>query len=317
MQITVVGTGYVGLVTGVVLADLGNKVICVDNDPAKVEKLRRAESPIFEPGVEEMLERNFSEERLRIETSISEGIQGSDVIFIAVGTPSNDDGSPNMTYVKAVAEEIGRSLKSYAVIVNKSTVPVGSFHKVGEWIEAAGADRSLFDVVSNPEFLREGSAIFDTVNPDRIVIGAENDKAAKIIEQLYEPLDKPIFVTDPASAEIIKYASNCFLALKISYINAISRICEAAGGDVGDVAKGMGFDQRIGKQFLQAGIGWGGSCFPKDTADRRQLWLRFSPSRQRGTGQRRADRALHGPVRKAGRWVQREINWRPWSGIQT
>jgi UDPglucose 6-dehydrogenase len=264
MKIAVVGTGYVGLVTGVVLAELGNDVICVDNDLAKVEKLRQGIPPIYEPGVEEMLRRVLNEGFLQVSTSISEATKASEIVFIAVGTPPGLDGTPDLTAVRAVAKEIGQSIERYTVVVNKSTVPVGSGELVQNIICEQGVDPALFDVVSNPEFLREGSAIHDTLEPDRIVIGAKKREAANRLVELYAPLERPMLITDLNSAELIKYASNSFLAMKISFINAMSRLCESCGANVADVAKGMGADTRIGSQFLQAGLGWGGSCFPKD-----------------------------------------------------
>lgn len=264
MKIAVVGTGYVGLVTGVVLADLGNDVICVDNDPNKLDKLRKGIPPIYEPGVEELLKKGLAEGFITISDSIGDATRQSDIVFIAVGTPPGEDGAPDMQYVKAVAAEIGRNIDKPTVVVNKSTVPVGSGNLVCSILKENGADPSLFHVVSNPEFLREGSAIHDTRSPDRIVIGARSSEAAAKLVELYAPFNCPIQIVDVESAELIKYASNSFLATKISFINAISRICEICGANVEDVAKGMGADTRIGHQFLYAGLGWGGSCFPKD-----------------------------------------------------
>ncbi len=266
MQIAVIGTGYVGLVTGVVLADLGNEVICVDNNPEKVAMLKAGESPIYEPGIEDILTRNQEEGRLTISGDATEATRKSEIVFIAVGTPPSEDGSPDIRAVIAAARAIAAGIEKYTLVVNKSTVPVGSGELVADLLREAGVDDSLFDVVSNPEFLREGSAIWDTLNPDRVIIGAKKPEAANKLVELYEPLDKPILVTDLESAELIKYASNCYLAMKISFINAISRLCENCNGNVGDVAKGIGLDQRIGSQFLGAGLGWGGSCLPKDTA---------------------------------------------------
>ncbi len=266
MRIAVIGTGYVGLVTGVVLADLGNDVICVDNNPAKVQMLREGRSPIYEPGIEEMLMRNQNEGRLTISDDATDATRQSEIVFIAVGTPPAEDGSPDIRAVVSAAQAVGKGIDSYKVVVNKSTVPVGSGELVANILREAGVSDELFDVVSNPEFLREGTAIWDTLNPDRIIIGAKSEPAAERLVNLYKPLEKPVLITDLESAELIKYSSNCFLALKISFINAISRICEQCGGDIGDVAKGMGMDQRIGAQFLGAGLGWGGSCLPKDTA---------------------------------------------------
>lgn len=264
MKVAVIGTGYVGLVTGVVLAEMGNDVICVDNDPKKVEMLKQGIPPIYEPGVEEMLKRTLEDGYLTISDSIAEATEKSELIFIAVGTPPGEDGTPDLTAVRAVAKEIGKNIRKHTVVVNKSTVPVGSGDVVENIIREQGVPEELFDVVSNPEFLREGSAIHDTFNPDRIVIGAKRREAAVRLVELYAPLEKPMILTDLNSAELIKYASNTFLATKISFINAISRLCESCGANVADVAKGMGMDQRIGSQFLQAGLGWGGSCFPKD-----------------------------------------------------
>ncbi|MER3496672.1 MAG: UDP-glucose 6-dehydrogenase, partial [Armatimonadota bacterium] len=264
MKIAVVGTGYVGLVTGVVLADLGNDVICVDNDLAKVEMLRRGESPIYEPGIEELLRRGMKEHHLAFSDSIEEAVQASEIVFIAVGTPPMEDGTPDLGAVRAVARSIGRCLTRYTVVVNKSTVPVGSGDMVEGILREEGADPTHFDVVSNPEFLREGSAIRDTLTPDRIVIGSKKRVAANRLVELYADLGAPMIVTDLESAELIKYGANSFLAMKISYINALARLCEESGANVADVAKGIGTDSRIGPQFLHAGLGWGGSCFPKD-----------------------------------------------------
>jgi len=264
MRVAVIGTGYVGLVTGVVLAELGNDVICVDNDPRKIEMLKKGIPPIYEPGIEEMLKRTLEDGYFHVSDNIGDAVEKSELVFIAVGTPPGPDGTPDMTAVKAVAKEIGKALRKYTVIVNKSTVPVGSGDLVENILKEQGAPEGLFDVVSNPEFLREGSAIYDTLNPDRIVIGAKRREAAVKLVELYAPLEKPMILTDLNSAELIKYASNAFLASKISFINAMSRVCEACGANVADVAKGMGMDKRIGDQFLQSGLGWGGSCFPKD-----------------------------------------------------
>lgn len=265
MKVAVIGTGYVGLVTGVVLAQLGNDVICVDKDPDKVNKLRQGIPPIYEPGVEEMLRQGLKDGFLRISDSIKEATEASEVIFIAVGTPPAEDGTPDLTAVRAVANEIAKSIKEgYKVVVNKSTVPVGSGDMVENIILSHGVDASKFDVVSNPEFLREGSAIHDTLHPDRIVIGAKKREAAVKLVELYATLQAPMIVTDLNSAELIKYGANSFLAMKISFINAMSRVCELCGANVADVAAGIGSDKRIGNQFLFAGLGWGGSCFPKD-----------------------------------------------------
>lgn len=264
MKVAVIGTGYVGLVTGVVLAELGNDVICVDKDPRKVEMLKAGVPPIYEPGIEEILKRTLKSGHLRISTSIADAVGESEIVFIAVGTPPAADGTPDLTAVRAVAKEIGKGIKHHVVVVNKSTVPVGSGDMVEEIIKAEGVDSSMFDVVSNPEFLREGSAIQDTLRPDRVVIGAKRREAAVRLVELYATLEAPMIITDLNSAELIKYGANSFLAMKISFINAMSRVCELAGGNVADVARGIGSDKRIGNMFLSAGLGWGGSCFPKD-----------------------------------------------------
>jgi UDPglucose 6-dehydrogenase len=264
MNICVVGTGYVGLVTGAVFADLGNDVVCVDNDQKKIEALRAGQMPIYEPGLEEMVLRNKDDGRLSFTTDLSGAVRQSDVIFIAVGTPPKDSGETDLSHVEEVATQIGRSMDRYKVVVNKSTVPVGTGEFVREVITRHQLRPIDFDVVSNPEFLREGSAIEDTLRPDRIVIGAPNQQVAMTLVELYAPLERPMIITDLPSAEVIKYASNGFLAAKISFINAIANICENAGADVSQVMKGMGLDSRIGMQFLQAGLGYGGSCFPKD-----------------------------------------------------
>jgi UDPglucose 6-dehydrogenase len=264
MNICVVGTGYVGLVTGAVFADLGNDVICVDNNRAKIESLRAGQMTIYEPGLDEMVNRNMGDRRLTFTTELASGVRQSDVIFIAVGTPPKDSGETDLSQVEAVATEIGRAMDRYKIVVNKSTVPVGTGEFVREVIIRQQPRPIEFDVVSNPEFLREGSAIEDTLRPDRIVIGAPTQQVAMTLVELYAPLERPMIITDLPSAEVIKYASNAFLATKISFINAIANICEAAGADVSHVVKGMGLDSRIGLQFLQPGLGYGGSCFPKD-----------------------------------------------------
>jgi UDPglucose 6-dehydrogenase len=265
MNICVVGTGYVGLVTGAVFADLGNEVVCVDNQPAKVEDLRAGRMPIYEPGLEEMVARNVSDRRLSFTTDLPGAVRRSVIVFITVGTPPKDDGQADLSAVEEVASVIGRSLERYTVVVNKSTVPVGTGELVREVIERHQTHPVPFDVVSNPEFLREGSAIEDTLRPDRIVIGAPTQQVAMSLLELYAPLERPMIITDVPSAEIIKYASNAFLSTKISFINAIANVCELAGADVTQVMKGMGLDARIGSAFLSAGLGYGGSCFPKDT----------------------------------------------------
>ena len=266
MDISIIGSGYVGLVTGACFADVGHNVICVDNDRRKVEALRSGKVPIYEPGLEEVIHRNVSAHRLRFTESTEDGVNHSQVVFIAVPTPPLVDGSVDLTYIEKVAREIAAVLKEYRVIVDKSTVPVKTGEKVADTIRRynkAGVD---FDVVSNPEFLREGCAVTDLMNPDRIVIGSNSDRALALMKKIYEPFMAPIMVTDINSAELIKHAANSFLALKISYINAISAICEASGADVEKVADGIGADKRIGRSFLNAGLGYGGSCFPKDLA---------------------------------------------------
>jgi UDPglucose 6-dehydrogenase len=264
MNICVVGTGYVGLVTGAVFADLGNDVICVDKVHAKIDSLKAGRMPIYEPGLEEMVARNVADRRLSFTTELPAAIRQSDVIFIAVGTPPRESGETDLSHVEAVAAEIGRAMDRYKVVVNKSTVPVGTGELVREVIARHQSRPIEYDVVSNPEFLREGSAIEDTLRPDRIVIGAPNQHAAMRLVELYAPLERPMIITDLPSAEVIKYASNSFLAAKISFINAIANVCESAGADVTQVMKGMGLDGRIGGAFLHAGLGYGGSCFPKD-----------------------------------------------------
>src|SRR5216117_3344298 len=265
MNICVVGTGYVGLVTGAVFADLGNDVLCVDNQPEKVAALQAGKMPIYEPGLEEMVGRNVADARLAFTTDLAAAVRRALIIFITVGTPPKADGETDLGAVEQVAAAIGRAMEKYTVIVNKSTVPVGTGDFVRDVIARHQRQRVPFDVVSNPEFLREGSAIEDTLRPDRIVIGAPNQQVAMTLLELYAPLERPMIITDVPSAEMIKYASNAFLSTKISFINAIANICELAGADVTQVMKGMGLDPRIGPAFLQAGLGYGGSCFPKDT----------------------------------------------------
>ena len=265
MNICVVGAGYVGLVTGAVFADLGNEVECVDNVAEKIDALQAGRLPIYEPGLEEMVTRNVGDGRLSFTTDLPGTVRRSVIVFIAVGTPPKTNGQTDLSAVEAVAQEIGRAMDRYIVVVNKSTVPVGTGEFVREVIERHQRQPVPFDVVSNPEFLREGSAIEDTLRPDRIVIGAPTQQVAMTLLELYAPLERPMIITDVPSAEMIKYASNAFLATKISFINAVANICELAGADVTQVMKGMGLDARIGPAFLQAGLGYGGSCFPKDT----------------------------------------------------
>jgi UDPglucose 6-dehydrogenase len=266
MDISIIGSGYVGLVTGACFADVGHNVICVDNDAGKVEALQAGKVPIYEPGLEEVIHRNVSARRLRFTGSIKEGVDNSQVVFIAVPTPQQPNGDVDLSYIEKVAREIAGVLTSYRVIVDKSTVPVRTGEKVAESIKRYNKHGAKFDVVSNPEFLREGCAVGDLMHPDRIVIGAQSEHAIDLMKKIYEPFMAPMLVTDINSAELIKHAANSFLALKISYINAVSAICEASGADVEKVADGIGMDRRIGRSFLNAGIGYGGSCFPKDIA---------------------------------------------------
>ena len=268
MKITVIGTGYVGLVSGTCFAEFGVDVICVDNNKKKIKDLNDGIIPIFEPGLDTLVEKNFKQGRLSFSTDLKHSINNSDAIFIAVGTPSREsDGHADLSYVYDVAQEIAKNLKKYAVIVNKSTVPVGTGRKVFDIIRKHNKDL-IFDVASNPEFLREGSAINDFMRPDRVVIGCESKKAKKILSELYRPLyllETPILFTKIETAELIKYAANAFLATKITFINEISDLCEKVGANVSDVSTGIGLDGRIGKKFLHPGPGYGGSCFPKDT----------------------------------------------------
>jgi len=264
-NICVIGVGYVGLVTGACLADLGNHVICLNRNESKCDNLKRGIMPIYEPGLEEIVRRNYAAGRLDFTTSYDEALEDVEYVFIAVGTPSGAEGEADLAHVNQAAEGIARRLIRPVIIVNKSTVPIGT----GDWVadivrENIPAADIEFSVVSNPEFLREGSGVYDFMNPDRIVLGSTNPAAAHRVAELYYSLQAPIIITDLRTAEMIKYASNAFLATKISFINEIANICEALGADVTEVARGMGTDRRIGPQFLGAGVGWGGSCFPKD-----------------------------------------------------
>ena len=266
MNICVVGSGYVGLVTGACFADLGNHVICVDNDAAKIKKLKDGVIPIYEPGLAELIKRNKKEGRLSFTVNLKDSVKRSEIIFICVGTPPKDNGEADLSYVEHVSRDIALSMPSYRLIVEKSTVPVNT----GEWVEHTikvfNKRNVKFDVASNPEFLREGSAISDFMHPDRVVIGVKSKKARDMLTELYKPLKAPIVVTDIKSAELIKHASNSYLAMKISFINAIANMCDKIDADVTEVAKGIGLDKRIGPKFLNAGIGFGGFCFPKDLA---------------------------------------------------
>lgn len=265
MKISIIGTGYVGLVTGVCLAEIGHNVICVDSNQEKIKLLEKGRSPIYEPGLEELLRNNIWKKRLTFTTSVAEAVRKSTTIIIAVGTPSMEDGSIDMRQVDKAAEEIGKSMDRFKLIVNKSTVPVGTTERVKKKISANLPNKKTrFAVLSNPEFLREGNAIHDTFNGDRIIIGSDTTSATNKLKKIYAPLKIPYFVTDPESAEMIKYASNAFLATKISFINEVANVCERVGADIQEVARGIGMDKRIGESFLKAGIGYGGSCFPKD-----------------------------------------------------
>ena len=268
MRLCIIGSGYVGLVSGACFAEVGHHVVCVDNNEKKVAQLLKGEIPIYEPGIDELIHRNVAAKRLQFTTSTEEGVDKSDVIFIAVPTPPQPDGSVDLSYIEKVAREIAAVLKpgQYRVIVDKSTVPVKTGEKVADTIRRYNKGGAEFDVVSNPEFLREGCAVPDLMKPDRIVIGGNSERAVAMMQKIYEPFMAPVLVTDINSAELIKHAANSFLALKISYINAVARICEASGADVEKVADGIGMDKRIGRNFLNAGIGYGGSCFPKDIA---------------------------------------------------
>jgi UDPglucose 6-dehydrogenase len=267
MKIAVFGSGYVGLVLGSCLADMGNDVVCVDIDETKVENLKKGILPIYEPGLKEILERNLEEKRIVFTIDPKQAIEKSEILFIAVGTPPGEGHKADLTFVKKVSETIGKNMNDYKVIVNKSTVPVGTADIVKNIIKENQTENYEFDVVSNPEFLKEGSAIKDFTNPDRIVVGTDSEKAKKVMSQLYQGIartDKPLIFTDIKSAEIIKYASNSMLATRISFMNMVSCLCEKVGADIKSISQGIGLDSRIGPKFLQAGPGYGGSCFPKD-----------------------------------------------------
>ncbi|MFU8865521.1 MAG: UDP-glucose dehydrogenase family protein [Rhodobacterales bacterium] len=268
MKIAMIGTGYVGLVSGVCFSDFGHEVVCVDKDPVKIDKLNAGIVPIFEPGLEALMLRNVEAGRLSFTLDLTAAVQGAAAVFIAVGTPTRrGDGHADLSYVHAAAEEVARAATDYVVVVTKSTVPVGTNRHLQQLISTANPDLA-FDVASNPEFLREGAAIDDFMKPDRVVVGVQSDRAAEVMADIYRPLylrDFPIVTTDLESAEMIKYAANAFLATKITFINEIAALCERTGGDIKEVAKGIGLDGRIGNKFLHAGPGYGGSCFPKDT----------------------------------------------------
>lgn len=264
VKLTIIGTGYVGLVTGACFAEVGHEVRCVDNDAAKVKLLQSGGIPIYEPGLEEMVQKNVSAGRLGFTVSTAEGVEKSDVVFIAVPTPPLPDGAVDLSFIEKVAREIAGAMTSYKIVVDKSTVPVKTGDKVAETIKRYCKAQVDFDVVSNPEFLREGFAVEDLMKPDRIVVGVRSQRPVAAMKEIYAPFKAPVVVTDINSAELIKHASNSFLALKISYINAVAVLCEAAGANVQDVANGMGMDERIGRRFLNPSLGFGGSCFPKD-----------------------------------------------------
>ena len=264
MKLTIIGTGYVGLVTGACFAEAGHHVVCVDNDAAKIQVLQAGGIPIYEPGLEELVKQNMAAGRLSFTTSTAEGVQKSEVVFIAVPTPPLPDGSVDLSFIERVARDIAGAMTGYKIVVDKSTVPVRTGENVAETIKRYCKARVDFDVVSNPEFLREGFAVGDLMRPDRVVIGVRSQRPVPAMKEIYAPFKVPIIVTDINSAELIKHASNSFLALKISYINAISVLCEATGANVQEVANGIGMDERIGRRFLDASLGFGGSCFPKD-----------------------------------------------------
>lgn len=268
MKIAVIGTGYVGLVSGVCFSDFGHEVVCVDKDPRKLELLGRGKVPIYEPGLDDLMAKNVAAGRLSLTGNLVYAVSGADAVFIAVGTPTRrGDGHADLTYVMAAAAEIGKAISDYTVVVTKSTVPVCTNRKVAAAVRAANPNAD-FDVASNPEFLREGAAIDDFMRPDRVVVGVESERARDMMAEIYRPLflrEFPIVYTDLESAELIKYAANAFLAAKITFINEIATLCERTGADIKAVARGMGLDGRIGSKFLHAGPGYGGSCFPKDT----------------------------------------------------
>ena len=267
MKITVIGAGYVGLTTAVGFAELGNEIVCVDKLSSKIEKLSKGISPIFEPGLPEMLKKHIKQNKIHFTDKIEDSIAFSEVIFLCVGTPQGDTGKADLCQIEEASKDIAKHMKSYKLIIEKSTVPVNTHQWVKRVIKRYAKENIKFDVASNPEFLKEGSAVYDFMNPDRIVVGAESDRAKEILEKLYKPFKEkaiPLIITTPAAAELIKHASNSFLAMKISYINMVSELCEKVGADINMVAEGMGHDRRIGRDFLKAGIGYGGSCFPKD-----------------------------------------------------
>ncbi|MEW9702172.1 UDP-glucose/GDP-mannose dehydrogenase family protein [Paenibacillus sp. SI8] len=266
MNILVIGTGYVGTTTALVFAELGWNVTGLDSNAAKIEQLRQGHLPIYEPGLEELLRKHLQSGRIRFTTDKAQAFRANEVIFISVGTPSQPDGSADLRFVKQVAEDIGQGMNGYKLVVIKSTVPVGTQEQVTAWIQAAQQEDHPFDVASNPEFLREGKALTDALNPDRVIIGSTSSRAIEHLQTLYQSLSCPLVVTSPRTAELIKYASNAYLATKISYMNELAKLCDQLGVNVKEVANGIGLDHRIGPSFLHAGIGYGGSCFPKDVA---------------------------------------------------
>lgn len=315
MKLTIIGSGYVGLTTGACFAEVGHHVMCVDNNEEKVKTLRAGKIPIYEPGLEPMVRKNVASKRLSFTSSTEEGVEHGEVIFIAVPTPPQPDGSVDLSFVEKVAREISQFLDSYRVVVDKSTVPVKTGERVAQTIRRYAKPGVEFDVISNPEFLREGSAVEDLMKPDRIVIGGNSDRALALMQKVYEPFVAPVLVTDINSAELIKHAANSFLALKISYANALSEICEAAGADVLKVAEGIGTDKRIGRAFLNAGLGYGGSCFPKDIAAfiaiSEQLGTPFGLLKEvERINQRQLDRFLDG-IREA-LWVLKDKRLAVW-----
>lgn len=315
MKLTIIGSGYVGLTTGACFAEVGHHVVCVDNDPRKVQTLLAGQIPIYEPGLESLVKKNVAAKRLRFTTSTEEGVDHGEILFIAVPTPPQADGSVDLSFIEKVAREIAQFLDSYRVIVDKSTVPVKTGERVAQTIRRYAKPGVEFDVVSNPEFLREGSAVADLMKPDRIVIGGNTDRAIALMQKVYEPFAAPVLVTDINSAELIKHAANSFLALKISYANALAEICEASGADVLKVAEGIGADKRIGRDFLNAGLGYGGSCFPKDIAAfiaiAEQLATPFTLLKEvQRINQRQLDRFIDG-IREA-LWVLKDKKLAVW-----
>ena len=266
MNVSIVGTGHVGLVTGACLAELGNAVLCVDSDATKLENIQRGVMPFYEPGLEELVRLNTVAGRLRFGATVCDAVEWANVVFICAGTPSNEDGSADISSIEQIAQEIATEAKGYCLLVEKSTVPVRTGERLRATLDEHGNGHGDFDLASVPEFLREGSAINDTLHPDRIVIGTDSERAAGILKELFQPIEAPVLMTDINTAEVIKHASNSFLAMKISYINAVAAVCEQTGADVTTVARAVGMDHRIGREFLEAGVGYGGSCFPKDVA---------------------------------------------------